>query len=229
MTSLPTPYYDRDGITLYCADARDIVPLLNPTLLLTDPPYGIDGGRGGGNRARGKGRYESTLWADTPDYLAEVCIPIVAQTLSRAQRGVITPGTMNLSLYYRALPPPSDVGCLWTPASAGFGSWGANSFSPILYYGKDPRAGSPWPNGRQVISESSAGIDHPCPKPLRIWQWLLAKGSVDPDDVVVDPFCGSGTTLLAAKNLGRRAIGIEIEERFCAAAVGRLQQEVLSL
>ena len=227
--NLPEPYYDKDGITLYCADARDIVPCLEATLLLTDPPYGIDGGRGGGNRSRGKGRYESSLWDDTPDYVSDVCVPVIALALERTNRGIITPGTMNLGVYSRQLPQPADIGCLWTPASEGFGTWGANTYTPILYYGKDPRAGAPWPNGKQVLSGSSRNIAHPCPKPLAIWQWLMAKGSVDVDDVVLDPFCGSGTTLVAAKNLGRRAIGVEIEERYCKVAVERLRQEVLNL
>ena len=67
---------------------------------------------------------------------------------------------------------------------------------------------------------------HPAPFPL-----ALAKRAVEttPAEVVLDPFCGSGTTLRAAKDLGRRAIGIEIEERYCEIAARRLQQSVLPL
>jgi site-specific DNA-methyltransferase (adenine-specific) len=72
------------------------------------------------------------------------------------------------------------------------------------------------------------GVDHPTPKP----EWLmrqLIESSSRPADTVMDPYMGSGTTLVAAKALGRRAIGIELEERYCEIAAKRLQQSVLPL
>jgi hypothetical protein len=67
--------------------------------------------------------------------------------------------------------------------------------------------------------------DHPCPRKISHVRWLLDKWT-DPSDIILDPFCGSGTTLVAAKNAGRRAIGIEIEREYCNMAVRRLSQEV---
>ena len=70
---------------------------------------------------------------------------------------------------------------------------------------------------------------HPCPKPLKAWTWLLTKGSVESSDTILDPFMGSGTTLRAAKDLGRKAIGIEIEERYCEVAAKRMSQSVMEM
>ncbi len=71
------------------------------------------------------------------------------------------------------------------------------------------------------------GFDHPTQKPLNIMRWCL---SFCPDaQIILDPFMGSGTTLRAAKDLGRKAIGIEIEERYCEIAAKRLSQEVMGL
>jgi site-specific DNA-methyltransferase (adenine-specific) len=67
---------------------------------------------------------------------------------------------------------------------------------------------------------------HPCPKPLKAWRRLLNNIS-QPEQTVLDPFMGSGTTLRTAKDLGRKAIGIEIEERYCEIAAKRLAQDVL--
>ena len=69
-------------------------------------------------------------------------------------------------------------------------------------------------------------IPRTCPRSLAHMEWLL-KWWTDPDDTVLDPFAGSATTLLAARNLGRRSIGIEIEERFCIVAAQRLSADVI--
>ena len=219
------PYYTDKHITIYHGDCREILPNLpDCNLLLTDPPYGIEGGKGG-DKERGKANYSTTEWADTPQYVVEAVVPAIVYSLGKAQRGIITPGTRHLLIY----PQYNDMGCLWTPAAPSHGPWGFVTFHPVLYYGRDPRAGiGAWPSGITVTSSANVA-DHPCPKPLDAWQWLLAKGSIEPNDLILDPFMGSGTTLRAAKNLGRHAIGIEIEERYCEIAANRLSQEVLAL
>ena len=76
-------------------------------------------------------------------------------------------------------------------------------------------------------SERGEGNTHPTVKPLKLIEYLLKLAFPPNGGIVLDPFMGSGTTLVAAKQLGRRAIGIEIEERYCAIAVDRLRQSVL--
>ena len=84
-----------------------------------------------------------------------------------------------------------------------------------------------------ITAAPNSGADkrlgHPTPKPLEAWRKLLLRVSPVETDLVLDPFMGSGSTLAAAKYTGRRAIGIEINERYCEIAAGRLAQEVLAL
>lgn len=82
--------------------------------------------------------------------------------------------------------------------------------------------------GSTKIAEREGSSEHPCPKPEEFMRWLVGRVSL-PGQTVLDPFMGSGSTLRAAKDLGRRAIGIEIEERYCEIAVKRLAQGVLPL
>ncbi len=80
-----------------------------------------------------------------------------------------------------------------------------------------------------IHTESSEKNGHPCPKPFILWEKLLLRGSPLKGQTIIDPFMGSGTTLRAAKDLGRKAIGIEIEEKYCEIAAKRMEQEVLPL
>lgn len=110
------------------------------------------------------------------------------------------------------------------PPAAGVGPWGFVNFHPMLFYGKRGGVGS-----RPLSMESfatSEESDHPCPKPIKWMTWAL---SLTDSQTVLDTFAGSGTTLRAAKDLGRKAIGIEIEERYCEIAAKRMAQEVLAL
>lgn len=216
------PYYEHAGITIYHGDCREILPTLAADVCVTDPPYGVSGGSGGDSRDFGKARYAGD-WQDTEEYLRDHCLPALFKFIKKAKRSAVTSGIRCLHLY----PKFIDMGCFWTPAAATHGPWGFCTFNPILYYGKDYRAGlGAWPSGIQVTEQAEKN-GHPCPKPIAAWKWLVAKTSEEAD-VIVDPFCGSGTTLLAAKDLGRRAIGIEIVEEYCELSAKRLSQEVFN-
>jgi len=106
--------------------------------------------------------------------------------------------------------------------------WGFAGFNPVLFYGKDPRDGKGQSSVMTTLTGPPSCVEHPCSKPYVAMTWMVAKATLD-GETVLDPFMGSGTTLVAAKNLGRKAIGIEIEERYCEIAAKRLSQEVLPL
>lgn len=217
------PYYEDAAVTIYHGDAREFAALIHDAdVFVTDPPYGVEGGRGGQARERGKARYDAGAWEDTPAYIDAVIVPIIRDAIFWAQRGAVTPGVRCLTLY----PEAADMGGFFTPASVGVGPWGFQTIHPILYYGRDYRAGiGALPTGR-ILTEPAERNGHPCPKPIGAWRWLIEKVS-QPTELIIDPFMGSGTTLRAAKDCGRRAVGIEIDERWCEIAAKRMAQGVL--
>ena len=226
---LPKPYYQHAGITIYHGDCREILPCLELPhleycgLMLTDPPYGVNGQQN--SKTAGTPRKNDYAgFVDSPGYVASVVIPAFTIALKICPRAIVTPGNRCLTMY----PPPSSFGCFYQPASVGLQPWGRADAQPILYYGPFPRDTREIPGNKcsYVLTESPQVNGHPYPKPYHAWLQLLRVGSLE-SDTVLDPFMGSGTTLEAAKNLGREAIGIEIEEKYCEIAAKRLSQEVL--
>ena len=76
------------------------------------------------------------------------------------------------------------------------------------------------------LGNKELGVAHPCPKPLDFWTWLLLRGSVSDSDIILDPFMGAGTTLIASRNTGRKVTGIEISKKYCKAAMEWYQRQM---
>lgn len=219
-----TPFYDEDGITIYHGDCREVIDTIAADVVITDPPYGVDLVARTTKRARRPGTYSASAFEDTPEHIRDVIVPTVERLTARYRRCVVTPGVRCMWMY----PPPDDVGVIWSPAGAGMSRWGFNCSHPILYYGRDPylaRSLGSRPNG-YAWNNATEENGHPCPKPLPVMLWLVARASVE-GETVFDPFMGSGTTLVAAKRHGRRAVGVELSERYCEIAARRLAQGVL--
>lgn len=220
-----TPYYKHDGITIYHCDARDIIPSLSADVLVTDPPYGVNlGAHAGASETRpgflAKGPYAS--YDDTPENLRAVVVPIVESALAITLRGAVFCAGGKIG----AFPEPSTVGGVYLPAGCGRTAWGFQGLAHIMFYGSAPNLHL---GARATVirsTEQSEKNGHPCPKPIGWMTWLIGLASL-PGETLLDPFMGSGTTLRAAKDLGRHAIGIEINERYCEIAAKRLSQEVL--
>lgn len=185
-------------------------------VVLTDPPYGIEGGKGGQLQKRRKADYDGR-WEDTPKYIKEVCVPIIEQCLRIAKTVVFTPGSRCLCSY----PQPAEVGGFFSPASDRIGKFGFQTCHPIFYYGYYKNRGKGAIATGIVIKSIAEKTGHPCTKPLREWKWLLRRCS-EPGNIILDPFCGSGTTLVAAEMLGLKWIGIDISERYCQIARERV-------
>jgi site-specific DNA-methyltransferase (adenine-specific) len=228
------PYYDDGAVTLYHGDSREVLAGVEPVAVgLTDPPYGINlktktsDYRGSAAFDRGESLKATVLYEDTPEMVRGLVREVIPALLAKVERAVIFPGPAMMWAY----PEPRATGCVFMPNGAGRSAWGFQCMHPILYYGKDPYlvdgAGGR-PNSFRDEQPNREQIDHPCPKPLRWMRWTVIRAS-RPGETILDPFAGSGTTLRAAKDLGRKAIGIEIEERYCEIAARRCAQDVLDL
>jgi site-specific DNA-methyltransferase (adenine-specific) len=211
------PYYEHAGITIYHGDCREWFHTTAPKrvdLVIADPPYGVGLEYG----------------ADVVDGLdqAKVLYPrFIDAAVAIAPIVLTTVGCWELEKYLYANHPPVwrlcwRKGITSRPSAVGFTDW-----EPIFVYGD----GSVHRHAHDLFTvqpELMGSYGHPCPKPIGFAEWLIAR-FCDIGGVVVDPFMGSGTTLVAAKRLLCNSIGIEIEERYCEIAARRLQQEVLPL
>jgi len=216
--TLPKPYYDEDGIVIYHGDCLEILPHLEPVdLVLTDPPYGIKrdkgfGGFGGFGKPIARRRFKDDWDNVRPQK------EIFNLILKNSQQALIFGGN-----FFADLLPPGNHWVVWDKLNTmpAFGDceliWTnikRNSVKKItLQY-----------NG--LLGKEKFRV-HPTQKPVKLLTILIKQYSKSAD-ILLDPFMGSGTILVAAKELGRRAIGIEIEERYCAIAVERLAQGVLN-
>ena len=225
---MTTPYYEQDGIVIYHADCRDVLPTLaaeSVDLVLTDPPYGVNlGNHAGASETRSNLLRKQWAFDDSPEYFAAVVVPSVREAIGLATRSMVfgIPPSMWL------LPPPRAIGGVYIPNACGRNAWGWSNLIHCLLYGSAPdleRGAKQTAIRRTGFAEKTG---HQTTKPLDWMTWAITLGSRQ-GEMVIDPFMGSGTTLRAAKDLGRRAIGIEIEERYCEIAARRLSQQVLPL
>jgi site-specific DNA-methyltransferase (adenine-specific) len=204
------PYYEHAGITIYHGDCREVLGCVSGDAVVADPPYGI-----GLDYASHDDSLE--LWFP----LMNVVVPM----MRRCAPFVVIPScAINRLGWWYANHAPDWV-IAWYKGSPGHAAnIGFNDWEPHLVWGKPP---APMHDHFQTVC--GFNVDgHPCPKPTEWASWLVYRATTE-GGMVVDPFMGSGTTLVAAKSLGRKAIGIEIEERYCEIAAKRLAQEVLPL
>ena len=191
--------------------------------VVTDPPYGVNLGDHGGaldgrrDHVLVKGRYAS--YDDTPANFIATVVPVVTAALDAAKRGLVFCAGHNAWL----LPQADAIGGVYLPAACGRNKWGYASLAHCLLYGVAPELHLGARHTAHRSTETSTDVDHPCPKPLGWMLWAVNLASRS-DEVVLDPFMGSGTTGVACARLGRRFIGIEIHEPYFDIACRRIEQ-----
>jgi site-specific DNA-methyltransferase (adenine-specific) len=214
-TRMLSPYYEHAGITIYHGDCREILPqIAQPLAIVTDQPYGTGWLRGGG-KGRGDLDGEFSPRAEKPEW-DRWDMSWVRQAVEL--RAAVAFGPYSRAADIKAALPLPNALVWWHKTNP---RPGAPEVEPIGIY---PAS---LPDGIEFVCFNGDTPFHPNQKPLSLMTWLL--GFVDERELILDPFMGSGTTLVAAKDLGRRAIGIELDERYCETAAQRLSQEVLPI
>ena len=207
------PYYQESGVTIYCGDARKVLPNLDFSAIVTDPVWPNCAVPLPGH--------------DRPqEQLAEIL-----EAAGPRKRLAVHLGCDSDPRFLQAVPRywPFFRVC-WLEMARPHYKGRLMYGSDVAYlYGEPPRSkpGAHVIPGRFIDADSSGRqSDHECPRKLNLVAWLI-RWWTEENDIVCDPNMGSGTTLVACKNKGRRAIGIDIRERDCEMAAKRLSQEVL--
>jgi len=211
---MTAPYYQDEHVTLYLGDCLAVPEWLAADVLVTDPPFGV---AYQSNRVKGRPRQ-----------------PVAGDATTAARDAALAAWGDRPALVFGkwSVPRPAGVRArlIWSKGDdPGMGDltfpWG-NSEEEIYVLG----AGFTGKRGPNVLVHRKPPVGnrdaHPTPKPVPLMERLLEKC---PPGVIADPFAGSGSTLVAAKNLGRRAIGVELEERYCELTANRLAQGVLEI
>lgn len=211
------PYYQYSGCTIYHGDCREIIPTLGKfDLVLTDPPYGI-----GENHKKVNRRGQLTNPTDYGEFTwdsAPAADGLMSIAIGSATKSIVWGGN-----YFKVDPSPAWL--VWDKQNGG------NDFADCELA---------WTNLKMAVrifrfmwngmirAGEARGVKrvHPTQKPVELMKWCL--NFVPDAQTILDPFMGSGTTLVAAKQLGRQAVGIELDERCCESAARRLEQEYLA-
>lgn len=222
-------YYSQDGIVIYHADCREVLPSLEPVdLVLTDPPYGV--AYETARRSRGD-RLRVPVAGDASLACFGEAWPMMIERLKQdrhwyafaSPRKIQEMAGICVGFKHILAWDKGDRGTVGD-LKCGFGeAWEA------IFYGMKGRRELIGSRPRTVLRwdwSSTMDESHPTVKPTSLLKRLI-KFSAMRGELVLDPFMGSGTTLRAAKDLGLRAIGIEIEEKYCEIAAERLRQRSL--
>jgi site-specific DNA-methyltransferase (adenine-specific) len=236
------PYYQDDNFTIYHGDTLDVLDGLSGLsvdAVVTDPPY-ASGSRTESSKSSSGAMLRGAKWNAKPienDQMTTTGFVWLMRAVGQAVRPMLPDGGSLLSFIdWRQWP--NLVGALetcnyrvqgmivWDKGSMGLGNGFRAQHELVCHASKGVPNVHDKGCGNVITHKRVEPVDHPSPKPEPVMQRLIEVVAA-PGATVLDPFMGSGTTLRAAKNIGRRCIGIEFEERYCEIAANRLAQEVL--
>lgn len=201
----------RDGVCLIHADCRDVLPLLEAgsvDLVLTDPPYGI-GWDTNYSRFTHKSADKPPIVNDATPFDPSPLLPFSEVILWGAN-------------HYAAMLPAASW-LVWDKRNADGTSFLADA--EVAWWSEGHGVYLKSLSAQKFRASNVGKSFHPTQKPVPLMAWCIQKAKAT--GVILDPYVGSGSTLVAAKTTGRQCVGIEIEEKYCEIAAGRLEQEVL--
>lgn len=209
-------YYEEEGLTIYCGDCLEIMPLLpDVDLIITDPPYGIGADKNlRANKQHGKAAAPSKDYG-IGDWDSRTPVQeIFDRILTHSQRVCIFGGN-----YFDL---PQMPGWLVWDKDNGNNGYADCELVWTNYKSAVRRLRFQWMGMIQENMKEKEYRWHPTQKPIPVMRWAITKCDIEAL-TVLDPFLGSGTTLVACKELGRNGIGIEINPKYCEIAKKRLQ------
>ena len=222
------PYYQHAGITIYHGDTRELMPELGDGIVVTDPPYNVGYSYDVHDDTMNEHAYRHLLGATLRLPAVVIHYP---EPMFMVADAIGVPPQKVVAWVYNSNNARQHRSIAWFGMVPDFGQDGQEYKNPTdrriqLRIANGERARLyDWWEIQQVKNVSEEKTEHPCQIPLELMRRVLL---VTPyDGPVIDPFMGSGSTLRAAKDLGRTAIGIELSERYCEIAANRLRQEVL--
>ena len=224
-----TPYYEDDFVTLYHGDCLEIDAWLEADVLVTDPPYGTQfsaanprGGYGRRRDADGRGSKHAPATAGMGAYIAN---DGTTETRDAALAMWADQGPALVFGSPRLPDPPGEWAdrLVWDKKRPGMngGPWRYRHESIFVTAGFERRSNA----SVSILTDFPEQSLHIHGKPIGLMTALVDCAPLGA--TIADPFTGSGSTLIAAKNLGRKAIGIELDERYCEITANRLSQDVL--
>ncbi len=210
------PYYQDDFVTLFHGDCLEVTEWLSADVLVTDPPYGqaYKSNMDRGSRTKWHDVIRGDETTKTRDSVIELWPTEKAAFIFGTWKTEKPKGTRQVVIWDKT--PCGFMGDLEIP----FG----NAHEEIYCVGRRGWTGEREASvirAQMLMSADRNRPDHPTPKPIGLMERLISKTV----GVIADPFAGSGATLIAARNLGRKAIGVELEEKYCELIATRLGQQ----
>lgn len=227
------PYYEDNSGVLYCGDCLEILKQLpdeSVDLVLTDPPYRVISGGPNINMAGSVvGKNDGKLFEHNDIKISQWLL-LVKEKMKEETQGYCFVNQLNLHDFldeYDKNNLSIHRLLIWDKKIATWTQFYMKQYEPIIFF----RKGKAKPINEQGSGDilrfaNPKNKKHPTEKPVDLLK-VLTRNSSKQDDTVLDPFAGSGTTLRAAKDLGRKWIGIEISEKYCEIIAKRMGQEVL--